>query len=271
MAIRLVTKGKIAETSSKGNQEKWCEDEKWYKLDQFGYEALAEVFVSKILDYVTLDPSGFLIARVPYEIEKVTVGGRERVCCSSKNFLQENESIITLNRLHTLNLGHPLIAELESMSSDKKRIQFLAEKTAEITGLEKFPEYLTLLFEIDSLFLNDDRHLNNIAVIEKNGKYHYCPIFDNGAVVLSDIISAPLDIDPKAFIANTTARPFNTTFNRQVKSAQSLYGRQIGNINITADKMNDVLDELLPYYPARDRDLIRKRVITTVLTRMKAM
>ena len=146
MAIRLVTKGKIAETSSKGNQEKWCEDGRWYKLDQFGYEALAEVFVSKILNYVTFDPSGFLIARVPYEIEKVTVGGRERVCCSSKNFLQENESIITLNRLHTLNLGHPLIAELESMSSDKKRIQFLAEKTAEITAAVKtgIPNYFGL-------------------------------------------------------------------------------------------------------------------------------
>ena len=67
------------------------------------------------------------------------------------------------------------------------------------------------------------------------------------------------------------ARPFNTTFNRQIKSAQSLYGRQIGSINITTDKMNEVLDELLPYYPERDRELIRKRVITTILTRMKAM
>ena len=271
MSIKLVTKGKIAETSSKGNQEKWCENGIWYKLDQFGYEALAEVFVSKILKYVSIDPSGFLGSRVAYEIEKVTVGGRERVCCSSKNFLQEGESIITLNRLLTLHLGYPLTAELESLSSDKKRIQFIAEKTEDITGLKKFPQYLTLLFEIDGLVLNDDRHLNNIAVIEKNGKYRYCPIFDNGAAVLSDVISARLDVEAKSFISNAVARPFNTTFNRQIKSAQSLYGRQIGSINITTDKMNKVLDDLLLFYPERDRELIKKRVITTILTRMKAM
>ena len=36
MTIRLVSNEKIAETSSKGNQEKWLEHGRWYKLDQFG-------------------------------------------------------------------------------------------------------------------------------------------------------------------------------------------------------------------------------------------
>ena len=44
---------------------------------------------------------------------------------------------------------------------------YLAEETANITGLSLFPQYLTLLFEIDGLILNDDRHLNNIAVLPK--------------------------------------------------------------------------------------------------------
>lgn len=39
MTIRLVSNEKIAETSSKGNQEKWLEQGHWYKLDQFGYYA----------------------------------------------------------------------------------------------------------------------------------------------------------------------------------------------------------------------------------------
>ena len=44
MTIRLVTDEKIAGTSSKGNQEKWYDQaaDCWYKLDQFGYEALAK-------------------------------------------------------------------------------------------------------------------------------------------------------------------------------------------------------------------------------------
>ena len=44
--IKLVTDKKIAETSSKGNQEKWLDGENWYKLDQFGYEALSETLIS---------------------------------------------------------------------------------------------------------------------------------------------------------------------------------------------------------------------------------
>ena len=51
MTIKLVTNQKIAETSSKGNQEKWFDEKsnRWYKLDLFGYEALAETVVSALL------------------------------------------------------------------------------------------------------------------------------------------------------------------------------------------------------------------------------
>ena len=49
MTVQLVTNEKIAETSSKGNQEKWFDGAsgRWYKLDQFGYESLSEVIVSR--------------------------------------------------------------------------------------------------------------------------------------------------------------------------------------------------------------------------------
>ena len=36
--------------SSKGNLEKWQEAGRWYKVDQFGYEALAEAAVSALLE-----------------------------------------------------------------------------------------------------------------------------------------------------------------------------------------------------------------------------
>ena len=49
MTIKLVSDEKIAETSSKGNQEKWLDQGKWYKRDQVGYEALAETFTSMLL------------------------------------------------------------------------------------------------------------------------------------------------------------------------------------------------------------------------------
>lgn len=96
-----------------------------------------------------------------------------------------------------------------------------AEKTAGLTGLEQFPEYLTLIFEVDAFFLNDDRHLNNIAFIEENGKYSYCPIFDNSAALLSNTQLSQMDIEPEALISAVTARPLVTTFTRQMRSADA--------------------------------------------------
>ena len=78
----------------------------------------------------------------------------------------------------------------------------MAEAVAEYTGLDKFPQYLTLLFEVDALFCNDDRHLNNIAVIEQEGRYSYCPIFDNGAGLLSNTRLLQMDIDPEPLVSS---------------------------------------------------------------------
>ena len=106
-------------------------------------------------------------------MERINVHGRERTGCSSENFLRPGQSIITLSHLFKRAGTVPLRDILTRQTSDKKRIAYLAETTAELTGLELFPQYLTLLFEVDALFLNDDRHLNNIAVLEQNGKYNY--------------------------------------------------------------------------------------------------
>lgn len=184
MTVKLVSNEKIAETSSKGNQEKWFDKEtnKWYKLDQFGYEALAETLVSRLLEKSNISSdTPFSFAK--YQMERLNVHGRDRTGCSSESFLKSGQSIITLSHLFSRQLGISLKDKLTKLTSDKKRIEYLATATAEFTGLKEFPEYLTLLFEVDALFLNDDRHLNNIAVIEKNGSFDYCPIFDNGAGV----------------------------------------------------------------------------------------
>lgn len=176
MTVRFVTDDKIAETSSKGNQEKWQDGGRWYKLDQFGYEGLAETVISRLLERSNIETdTPFRFVR--YRMERMNVHNRERNGCSSADFLKPAESIITLSHLFKRE-NLPLKEMLSRLSSDKKRIAWLAEETAALTGLDRFPQYLTLLFEVDALFLNDDRHLNNIAVLEKGGRFDYCPIFD---------------------------------------------------------------------------------------------
>ena len=86
MSVRFVTDDKIAETSSKGNQEKWQDGGRWYKLDQFGYEALAETLISRLLERSNIEhDTPFRFTR--YRMERMTVHGRERTGCSSGDFL----------------------------------------------------------------------------------------------------------------------------------------------------------------------------------------
>ena len=157
MSIHFVTNERIAETSSKGNQEKWVEGNRWYKLDQFGYEALAETLISQLLERSNCEQDyPFRFTR--YQMERITAHGVERTGCSSENFLLPGQSIITLSHLYKRESEVSLRNLLARQSSDKKRIAYLAEATAELTGLDLFPQYLTLLFEVDALFLNNDRH-----------------------------------------------------------------------------------------------------------------
>lgn len=270
MELHFVTDDKIAETSSKGNQEKWydAETNRWYKLDQFGYEALSECAVSALLEYSNIEAdTPFTFVR--YDMEYINAHGRKRTGCSSPNFLAEGQSIVTLSHLLNRFLDAPLKEKLGRLSSDKKRIKYLAEQTAEYTGLEHFPEYLTLIFEVDSLFLNDDRHLNNIAVIEKNGKYNYCPIFDNGAALLSNTQLSQMDIMPKALISALKARPFNTTFTRQMKSAEALFGRQLRTPQFSQVQIRQIIAPMLEYYAERDRGIIADRVAECVISRQR--
>ena len=268
--IKLVTDEKIAETSSKGNQEKWLDNNRWYKLDQFGYESLTESLISILLGKSNIEKdTPFTFVR--YKPVRVIAHERERTGCVSDNFLKDGQSVITVNQLLSRMLGSPLKEKLQSLTSDKKRIAYLAEETKEYTGLDYFGEYLTLLFEIDSLFLNDDRHLNNIAVLKMGDKYDYCPIFDNGAGLLSDTRMSPMDILPKSLIPALKARPFMMSFTRQMNTARSLYGRQLFMPMLRREDIMKRLIPILEFYPPRDRDIISDRVTECILTRQRVL
>ena len=106
-------------------------------------------------------------------------------------------------------------------------------------------------------------------MIAKDSKFEYCPIFDQGAGLLSNMMYSPMDIIPKTLIADAQARPFHTTFNRQIRTMQGMYGKQLYIPRFTGRELYEMLEPLLTYYAARDRELIADRVCETVLTRQK--
>ena len=62
--------------------------------------------------------------------------------------------------------------------------------------------------------------------------------------------------------------PFNTTFNRQVITAQNLYGPQLYMPRLTAG-IARALEPMLAYYPARNRGIIAGRVMETILIKQR--
>ena len=268
MTVQLISKQMIAETSSKGNQNKWFDEKSnlWYKLDEFGYEALSETVISEMLK--NFEP---VFPFVQYHMQKINVHNKILTGCCSENFLRNGENIVTLSKLFKKYIDIPIGQKLSGLSSNKKRLEYIYNITKELTGLEHFGEYLTFMFEIDALFLNDDRHLNNIAVIEKDGKFDYCPLFDNGAGLLSNMMFYRSDIEPAAHIRSAVSAPLHISFTRQVNIMRSLFGSQLNGKKISKNEIRDILYDKLKFYPFRDQGLITDRVIACILTQQRKL
>lgn len=207
--------------SSKGNQWKWNDGNYWYKADQLGYEAMTETVVSHILAQSTIDN------HVVYEPIIISYHDKELFGCKSKNFLRNSEELITLERLFRQNAAMSLSKELSYFSDVKKRIAYTVDHVINYTGLTDFGIYLTKILEMDAFFLNEDRHTNNIAVIYdlKEREYHYCPYFDMGLSLFTDIKQDfPMEKSLEDCRKSIIAKPFSRDFDEQMDAANELYG-----------------------------------------------
>ncbi len=231
--------------SSKGNQFKWCEDYQWYKMDYLGYESLAEILVSELLKETNVE------SFVAYHHDHVFYNEEIENVCVSDNFLNDGDEIITIEKL-ILQMKGISIAQFMSGRSVETKIEMLVNAVVDITGIEEFGKYITLLLEIDAFFLNEDRHTHNLAVIRnQQGDFRLCPIFDNGAALLSDMKQDyPITKSLEECYARIEAKPFSRDFDEQMEAAQSLYGQQL-EISFTPKSWEQALEEIAIYYDKR--------------------
>lgn len=107
--------------TSKGDQPKWKRSGNWYKADHMGYEALAEVIVSRLLahsnaaDLVTYDP-------VLLHYDDKDVAG-----CISRDFMRKGEMLIPFERLHRAYEGRGLAQALAAFDPPKDRIVYTVD------------------------------------------------------------------------------------------------------------------------------------------------
>lgn len=245
--------------SSKGNQLKWQKDGIWYKADYAGYEGLSEYIVSGLLAYSNLEAEEY----VSYQTEEMRYKQNLYHGCRSRNFLPEGWKLITMERLFQSVYGKSLSQSIFSIRDYTERIRFFVRQTVRITGLKEFGTYLSKLLTLDAFFLNEDRHTHNMAVLlDDIGRYHYCPIFDHGAALLSDTtLDYPLTGTVEEMMPEVEAKTICTSFDEQLDAVESLYGCPI-RFRFGNKEVEQLLAEEL-FYPKemkhRIRTIIRKQ------------
>lgn len=215
----------IDRQSSKGNQLKWKKNNTWYKADFTGYEGLSECVISLLLLHTNLNKNEFVIynpVEIKYKSKKYNGVG-------SLDFLHDGWQIITLERLFQSYYGESLNKAIWSIKEPKERLAFLVNNVKKITGLEDFGKYMNKILTIDAFFLNEDRHTHNIAVLmNEQGQFDYCPIFDNGAGLLADTtMDYPLDGDVYKLIDSVKGKTFSFSLEEQLDVSEILYGMNI--------------------------------------------
>lgn len=219
--------------SSKGNQLKWENEGVWYKADYTGYEGLSEYIVSNLLRKTSLLPEEY----VRYTTEEINYRRTIYLGAKSNNFLTDNWQIITLERLFKTFFGESLNRCIYRISDLDKRLLFLCTQVERITGISDFGIYMNKLFTIDALFLNEDRHTHNIAVLMNDKReFRLCPIFDFGASILSDTtMDYPLADNPLDLISSVEAKTISFDFEEQMDISEQLYGNHLKFFFTAAD------------------------------------
>ena len=154
--------------------------------------------------------------------------------------------------------GESLNRSIYNIRSYKNRLEFIVNQTIRMTDLEEFGIYMSKLLAIDAMFLNEDRHTHNIAVLMDDvGDFHYCPFFDHGAGLLSDtMMDYPMDRDIDEAINEVEAKTFCRNFVEQLEIAENLYG-----INIKFDFSICDLESLLnqeKHYTTKEKSRVRQ-------------
>ncbi|MCR5767010.1 MAG: hypothetical protein K6G45_00765 [Lachnospiraceae bacterium] len=251
--------------SSKGNQLKWRDGDIWYKADYTGYEGLAEYVISHLLGKSSLKEDEFLL----YDLEDIKYKSTIIHGVKSKNFLEPGWQLITLERLFKNVYGQSLNSIILKTTGLENRLKLLVGETERITGIKGFGIYMSKMLTIDALFLNEDRHTHNIAILTNGrGDYKLCPIFDQGAGLLADTtMDYPLGEDVYKLIDSVKAKTICDSFEDQLDVAEKLYGLNI-RFNFTGKDVAAVIDSVPDSSYSTE---VKERVKTICFEKMRQM
>ena len=240
--------------SSKGNQLKWQAGGEWFKADAAGYEGLSEYMVSHLLRYSDLPKERYVL----YDTEQIRYHDRILLGSRSPNFLAAGSQLFTWERLFRNQTGESLYLKTFHIPEVKDRLAFLVSQMEQLLALGGIGEYLTLLMEVDAVFLNEDRHYHNIAaILSREGSFQNSPLFDHGACLLSDTAwNYPLGEDIYEMIGRLKSNTIAATHLDQLDAAEASYGVQL-HFSFGEREIDELL-EAEPYYPKEMKDRVKR-------------
>lgn len=219
---------KLHSTTSKGAQPKWrhLPLELFIKQDYHGTESLTEWTVYNILANCTNIRAERI---VPYYL--CTVDGVPG--CYSVDF-KNDEDEITLADI--LDFQAKDINLIFGNKTPEERFKILKE-ILQVHTSKDFDYELKLMFAVDALFLNEDRHTSNISVLQDdNGEFRLSPIFDNGMALMSRLEAYPITIPLTRSIDKVKPVLLSSKFSKHVE----LYDYEPF---LYKDKLEDFLEE----------------------------
>lgn len=242
----------MVQGSSKGTQPKYYENGYWYKVNNIGYESIAEHLGSIILRNSNVEKY--------VEYTECIINGRRG--CVSKNFLKPNESFISFQRLYEVYTGENLQDVIRTIGNVKDRIDMVIDFVKDYTELD-VTDYLSKVLTLDMLTLNTDRHFNNLGILVngKTAEYSIAPIFDNGNSMLSDW---------ERFSDETLEENIDLVYGQPFSSNLYTQAKEIGfGLKINYEQLYKELEkepdsraiQVLKYQLERYRDIIRKPTI----------
>lgn len=100
--------------------------------------------------------------------------------------------------------------------------------------------------------------MHDIAVLMNGeGEFAYCPIFDNGAALLSDTtMDYPMDGDIYEMMREVESKTISFDFDEQLDIAEALYGDNL-KFTFTKKDVQELLDEAV-IYTKEERDRIER-------------
>ena len=229
------------EGTSEGTQIKYRKDDFWYKKDNRGNEGRVEYLVSRFMEFTSLAKTEYV------EYEEGTINGKTG--CRSRNFLGKEDELITFYRLYYNEVGKDLSKVIANMETMEERVEYVIDFIQQSCQLD-IRNYLSKVLTLDMVCLNEDRHLNNLAVIMHGNQFYPAPIFDNGISLLTANQSVNWNFSIEENVRRVIARPFSGSHEKMVE--------YLGN-GFTMD-VNGALEWIKREMKSRERDVLKYQI-----------